>query len=127
MTVLVIASVFSHRFACSQIPQLDCVVCTTCQESVKRIRITISAFIEHDSMSMPLMAITHNLDRFVYIGVIDYQFFVRPANQTYRRVSFRIMKAEGWYMLSSRVIESLYQLIKASLLQSLDIVFHFFI
>lgn len=78
-----VACKLSHWVAHSEIPKLDGVVRTACQESVVSILIIERTFVEFHSVDMPLVRVTHCADCFVRICVVDYQLLVRASKDSY--------------------------------------------
>jgi len=60
----------------SEIPQLDGVISTAGQESIKGVTVAEAALVEFDCVRVPLVPIVHCSDRLIRTRVVDHQLFI---------------------------------------------------
>ena len=82
----------------------------------------VVAFVELNSMDMLEVSIWNWLDRHVLVHIVDYHIFIRSANNADMTLNFSVMECKSWDMLRIRVLELLNQFIKATLLESFDVI-----
>ena len=80
VSVRVVSCEFADGVLHAQVPQLHCVISTTCQEGIKGIVVAKGAFIELHCMGVSLMSITGSADHLVLISIIYDELLIRASN-----------------------------------------------
>ena len=60
----------------------------------------------------------------ILVHIVHYHVFIRSAYNANMTTGPRVMKSESWNILGCRVLKLLNQFVKASLLETLDVVCH---
>ena len=70
------------------------------------------------------MSVIDSPNRFVLIGVINYQLLIRATDNANCRRNLRVVEGEGRDMLGSWMCKGLKKLVQTSLLQPLNIILY---
>jgi hypothetical protein len=78
--------------------------------------------IELNSMHMLKVSILNNRYRLIFIDIVNHHLFVGTPHYADVALNFSIVKRESRDVLSIRMLKRLNELVKTSLLQSLNVV-----
>ena len=120
-SILVPTCVFTDRVLLapdSEIPKLDGVVLTCCQEGIESfwISLRICSFVEFYCMDMLEMAIIQDLNWLILINIVNYHIFVWSTNDSNVTWYPWVMQSKCRNMLSCRMLKCLQDFVKTTLL-----------